>query len=100
MNGGRAGQEHEPPWGRHGRAIPGRQINRGLVGMDVNVLMGAVTGLMLSGLLVTSRQECAQWLLPATASAQRWTPPISGAVTGTGIFIASASLWLLLAALR
>jgi hypothetical protein len=67
--------------------------------MDVNVLLGAVTGLMLSGLLVTSRHECAEWLLASSDSAQRWTPPISGAVTGTGIFIASASLWLLLAGL-
>ena len=63
--------------------------------MDVNMLMGAGTGLMLSALLGASRQECAHWVLAKFDAADHWTPPIAGFVTGTGIFIALASLWLL-----
>ena len=63
--------------------------------MDVNMLMGAVTGLMLSALLVVSRQECAHWVLEQVDGSDHWTPPLAGFFTGTGIFIAIASLWLL-----
>lgn len=63
--------------------------------MDVNMLLGAGTGLMLSALLVASRQDCAQWVLAQVDGAQEWSPPIAGFITGTGIFIAIASLWLL-----
>jgi len=63
--------------------------------MDVNVLMGAGTGLMLSALLVASRQECAHWVLAQVDGGEHWTPPLAGFVTGTAIFIAAASLWLL-----
>ena len=63
--------------------------------MDVNMLLGACTGLMLSALLVVSRQDCARWVLNRVDGSEHWWPPIAGFVTGTGIFIAAASLWLL-----
>lgn len=63
--------------------------------MDVNLLAGALAGLVLSALLVTSRAECADFLLTSLAERERWAPPVSGFVTGTGLFIAVASLWLL-----
>jgi hypothetical protein len=63
--------------------------------MDVNMLAGALAGLVLSALLVTSRSECADFLLAPVAEPERWAPPVSGFVTGTGLFIAGASLWLL-----
>jgi hypothetical protein len=63
--------------------------------MDVNLLAGALAGLVLSALLVTSRAECAEFLLSPVSERERWTPPVSGFVTGTGLFIAVASLWLL-----
>jgi len=59
------------------------------------MLMGAVTGLMLSAMLVVSRQECAHWVLEQVDGSDHWTPPLAGFFTGTGIFIAIASLWLL-----
>ncbi|MFN8640693.1 MAG: hypothetical protein U0802_03175 [Candidatus Binatia bacterium] len=63
--------------------------------MDVNVLAGALAGLVLSALLVSSRSECAAFLLATVAERERWAPPVSGFVTGTGLFIAAASLWML-----
>lgn len=63
--------------------------------MDVNLLAGALAGLVLSALLVTSRAECADFLLAPVSERDRWAPPVSGFVTGTGLFIAVASLWLL-----
>jgi hypothetical protein len=63
--------------------------------MDVNMVLGAFTGLMLSALLVLSRQDCARWVLAHVEGSENWSPPIAGFVTGTGIFIAAASLWLL-----
>ena len=63
--------------------------------MDVNMLMGAGTGLVLSALLVASRQDCAQWVLSRLDGGEQWSPPIAGFVTGTGIFIAAASIWML-----
>lgn len=63
--------------------------------MDVNLLAGALAGLVLSALLVTSRAECADFLLAPVSERERWAPPVSGFVTGTGLFIAVASLWLL-----
>lgn len=63
--------------------------------MEVDAVLGACAGLMLSALLVASRDDCARWVLSRIDGAQHWTPPLSGAVTGTGIFFAAASLWLL-----
>ncbi|MGH7785461.1 MAG: hypothetical protein ACRERC_01265 [Candidatus Binatia bacterium] len=66
--------------------------------MEVDAVLGACAGLMLSALLVVSRDDCARWVLTRLDGAQDWTdwtPPLSGAVTGTGIFFAAASLWLL-----
>lgn len=63
--------------------------------MDVNLLAGALAGLVLSALLVSSRAECAEFLLAPVNERERWTPSVSGFVTGTGLFIAVASLWLL-----
>lgn len=63
--------------------------------MDVNMLAGALAGLVLSALLVTSRTECAEFLLTSISERDRWAPPVSGFITGTGLFIAVASLWLL-----
>jgi hypothetical protein len=63
--------------------------------MDVNAMLGACAGLALSALLVTAREDCAQWVLARLDGSQRWSPPVSGAVTGTGIFFAVASLWVL-----
>ena len=54
--------------------------------MDVNLLAGALAGLVLSALLVTSRAECAEFLLAPVAERDRWEPPVSGFVTGTGLF--------------
>jgi hypothetical protein len=68
--------------------------------MDVDVLLGACAGLLLSALLVTCRDECARWVVAQVDGSQRWTPPLSGAVTGTGIFFAIASLWLLVVCFR
>jgi len=63
--------------------------------MDFSALLGAAAGLMLGGLLVVSREDCAQWVLARVDASQWWTPPLSGAVTGTGIFFGLASMWLL-----
>lgn len=63
--------------------------------MDVNMLAGAMAGLVLSALLVTSRGDCAAFLLAPVSEPDRWAPPVSGFITGTGLFIAVASLWLL-----
>jgi hypothetical protein len=68
--------------------------------MDMNALLGACAGLTLSALLVTARNDCAAWVLARMDGSQRWTPPVSGAVTGTGIFFAAASLWVLCCCLR
>jgi len=73
----------------------GRLLIKGDREMDVNLLAGALAGLVLSALLVTSRAECAEFLLAPVAERDRWEPPVSGFVTGTGLFIAVASLWLL-----
>jgi hypothetical protein len=66
--------------------------------MTADVLLGACSGLMLSALLIVSCQECARWLLAQVDGPDTWTPPVSGAVTGTGIFFAIASIWLLIGA--
>lgn len=63
--------------------------------MGLDVLLGACAGLVLSALLVTSRDECADWVLAQVDGPKGWSPPVAGAVTGTGIFFAAASLWLL-----
>ena len=63
--------------------------------MDVNMLAGALAGLVLSALLVTSRTECVQFLLAPVSEPDRWAPPVAGFITGTGLFIAVASLWLI-----
>ncbi len=63
--------------------------------MDMNMLAGALAGLVLSALLMTSHGECAEFLLSPVDNRERWAPPVSGFVTGTGIFIAAASLWML-----
>jgi hypothetical protein len=63
--------------------------------MNVSTLLGAGAGLMLGVLLVTSRDECARWVLARVDGSGRWTPPLSGAVTGTGIFFGLASVWVL-----
>lgn len=59
------------------------------------MLAGALAGLVLSGLLVTSHGDCAAFLLSPVSNRERWVPPVAGFVTGTGIFIAAASLWIL-----
>lgn len=63
--------------------------------MDVNMLAGSLAGLVLSALLVTSHGECAAFLLSPVTDRERWAPPVAGFVTGTGIFIAAASFWML-----
>ena len=63
--------------------------------MTADMLMGACAGLMLSVLLILSCQDCARWLLAQVDGPEDWTPPVSGALTGTGIFFAIASIWLL-----
>jgi predicted CDP-diglyceride synthetase/phosphatidate cytidylyltransferase len=68
--------------------------------MQLDAVLGACAGLMLSALLVVSREDCAQWVLARLDGAERFGPPVSGAVTGTGIFFAIASVWLLVGCLR
>ena len=63
--------------------------------MDLSALLGAAAGLTLGALLVASRDDCARWVLAQVDGSRRWTPPLSGAVTGTGIFFGLASIWLL-----
>ena len=63
--------------------------------MDVNILAGALAGLVLSALLVSSRSECVEFLLAPVDEPDRWAPPVAGFITGTGLFIAVASLWML-----
>ncbi|MBX3027948.1 hypothetical protein KF840_23890 [bacterium] len=93
------GREKAAPPGKG--ALPGvlgftgGRSRRGKSVMDVNLLAGALAGLVLSALLVTSRAECADFLLAPVSERDRWAPPVSGFVTGTGLFIAVASLWLL-----
>jgi hypothetical protein len=63
--------------------------------MDVEMLLGACAGLLLSALLVTTREDCARWVLAQVEGPAKWTPPVSGFLTGTGVFFAIASFWLL-----
>jgi len=68
--------------------------------MHLDAVLGACAGLMLSALLIMSREDCAQWVLAQFEGSGQLRPPVSGAVTGTGIFFAIASLWLLNGCLR
>ena len=70
--------------------------------MQLDAVLGACAGLMLSALLIMSREDCAHWVLAQFegSRSRQLTPPVSGAVTGTGIFFAIASLWLLIGCLR
>lgn len=63
--------------------------------MQLDAVLGGTAGLMLSALLIVSREDCAQWVLARFSGSQQLSPPVSGAVTGTGIFFAIASVWLL-----
>lgn len=63
--------------------------------MDAHMLAGALGGLVLSTLLLSSQSECAAFLLAPVAERERWAPPVAGFVTGTALFIAAASLWML-----
>lgn len=63
--------------------------------MDANTLIGAFAGLTLSALLVAARNDCAYWLIAQIDGPKQWAAPVSGAVTGTAIFFAAASIWLL-----
>jgi len=68
--------------------------------MQLDAVLGACAGLMLSALLIMSREDCAHGVLAQFEGSRQLTPPVSGAVTGTGICFASASLWLLIGCLR
>ncbi len=85
--------------GQRASAATQSRDNPGVV-MQLDAVLGAFAGLMLSGLLIMSREDCAQWVLAHFEGSPQLSPPVSGAVTGTGIFFAIASLWLLVGCLH
>jgi len=78
-----------------GEAATAARLLSGVQMDHISALLGGGAGLTLGALLVASRDDCARWVLTQIDGSRSWTPPLSGAVTGTGIFFGLASVWVL-----